>query len=148
MKEANAAGIKIVGIHSVANPGPAPEVGLFTNVTCEPKKQGALGASMAIADAKGAAQLVAVTDTQYAIARAKADAAQATNQGLPDVQDARIRQHAGRERQSEHAGILHLLDTEISRSLLRLHGDRRRFLRSRACRPCAPAAFRRAAGSP
>ena len=83
MKEANAAGIKIVGIHSVANPGPAPEVGLFTNVTCEPKKQGALGASMAIADAKGAAQLVAVTDTQYAIARAKADAAQATIKACP-----------------------------------------------------------------
>ena len=40
MKEANAAGIKIVGIHSVADPGPAPEVGLFTNVTCEPKRQG------------------------------------------------------------------------------------------------------------
>jgi ribose transport system substrate-binding protein len=83
MKEANASGIKIVGIHSVANPGPAPDVGLFTNVTCEPKKQGALGASMAIADAKGAAQLVAVTDTQYAIARAKADAAQATIQACP-----------------------------------------------------------------
>jgi ribose transport system substrate-binding protein len=83
MKEAKAAGIKIVGIHSVANPGPAPEVGLFTNVTCEPKKQGALGASLAIANAKGAAQLVIITDTQYAIARAKADAAQATIKECP-----------------------------------------------------------------
>ena len=78
IKEATAAGIKFVGIHSVAGPGPAPEVGLFTNVTCIPQKQGALGASMAIVAAKGAAQLVAVTDTTYAIARAKADAARAT----------------------------------------------------------------------
>ena len=78
IKEANAAGIKFVGIHSVAGPGPAPQVGLFTNVTCIPEKQGALGASLAIVDAKGAAQLIAVTDTQYAIARAKANAAQAT----------------------------------------------------------------------
>jgi ribose transport system substrate-binding protein len=76
IKEASAAGIKFVGIHSVAGPGPAPEVDLFTNVTCIPQKQGALGASMAIVDAKGAAQLIAVTDTQYAIARAKANAAQ------------------------------------------------------------------------
>ena len=109
--------------------GPGAGGGLFTNVTCEPKKQGTLGASTAIADAKGTAQTDRchrhpVCDRSRQGGRGTGD-----NQGLPDVQDARICQHAGWERQSEHAGILHLLDTEISRSLLRLHGDRRRFLR-------------------
>lgn len=78
LKEASSAGIKLIGIHSVAGPGPAPDVYLFTNITYDPVGQATLAASYAIADSHGTAQMIVVTDTQYAIARAKADAAQAT----------------------------------------------------------------------
>jgi ribose transport system substrate-binding protein len=78
LKDATDAGIKIVGIHSVAGPGPAPNVYLFTNITYDPVGQATLAADDAIADSHGNAQMIVVTDTQYAIARAKADAAQAT----------------------------------------------------------------------
>jgi ribose transport system substrate-binding protein len=84
LKEASDAGIKIVGIHSVAGPGPAPKVHLFTNITCDPVAQGTLAADYAIAHSHGTAQLIAVTDTQYAIARAKADAAQAAIKTCPN----------------------------------------------------------------
>jgi ribose transport system substrate-binding protein len=78
LKDAANAGVKIVGIHSVAGPGPAPDMQLFTNITYDPVGQATLAADYAIADSKGKAQMIVVTDTQYAIARAKADAAQAT----------------------------------------------------------------------
>jgi ribose transport system substrate-binding protein len=78
LKEASDAGIKLIGIHSAAGPGPAPDVHLFTNITYDPVGQATLAASYAIADSHGTAQMIVVTDTQYAIARAKADAAQAT----------------------------------------------------------------------
>jgi len=78
LQEATDVGIKLVGIHSVAGPGPAPEVHLFTNITYDPVGQATLAAQYAIAHSNGTAQMIVVTDTQYAIARAKADAAQAT----------------------------------------------------------------------
>lgn len=78
LKDAADSGIKLVGIHSVASPGPAPDMHLFTNITYDPVGQATLAANYAIADSKGTAQMIVVTDTQYAIARAKADAAQAT----------------------------------------------------------------------
>lgn len=78
LKDATDAGIKIVGIHSVAGPGPAPSVYLFTNITYDPVGQATLAADYAIANSQGKAEMIVVTDTQYAIARAKADAAQAT----------------------------------------------------------------------
>jgi ribose transport system substrate-binding protein len=77
LKEATGAGIKIVGIHSVAGPGPAPDYDLFTNITYDPVGQATLAADFAIADAKGKAQFIVVTDVTYAIARAKADASKA-----------------------------------------------------------------------
>src|SRR5262249_55546516 len=39
LKEATDAGIKLIGIHSVAGPGPAPNVYLFTNITYDPVGQ-------------------------------------------------------------------------------------------------------------
>jgi ribose transport system substrate-binding protein len=78
LKEASDAGIKIIGIHSVAAPGPASDVHLFTNITYDPVGQATLAGNYAIADSNGTARMIVVTDTQYAIARAKADAAQAT----------------------------------------------------------------------
>jgi len=72
LKEATIAGIKIVGIHSVAGPGSAPDFDLFTNITYDPVGQATLAADFAIADAKGGAQFIVVTDVTYAIARAKA----------------------------------------------------------------------------
>jgi ribose transport system substrate-binding protein len=83
LKEATTAGIKIVGIHSVAGPGPAPEFDLFTNITYDPVGQATLAADFAIADAKGSAQFIVVTDVTYAIARAKADASKATIVACP-----------------------------------------------------------------
>lgn len=83
LKDATDAGIKIIGIHSTAAPGPAPNVDLFTNITYDPVGQATLAANYAIADSKGKAEMIVVTDTQYAIARAKADAAQATIKACP-----------------------------------------------------------------
>jgi len=77
LEEASNAGIQIVGIHSAAVPGPAPDLFLFTNLTYEPQAQAAMMANLAIADSNGTARLIVVTDTQYAIAKAKADSAQA-----------------------------------------------------------------------
>ncbi len=83
LEEAAAAGIKVVGIHSSGTPGPHPELNLFTNLSYDPTAQAKLAAQSAIADSNGTAQMIEVTDDQYAIAKTKASTAKAVIEACP-----------------------------------------------------------------
>lgn len=72
--QAAGAGIKVVGWHSVTNPGPSEEFKLFTNIATDPLDVAKAAASFAVADAGGKAGVVIFTDSTYAIAVAKSDA--------------------------------------------------------------------------
>jgi ribose transport system substrate-binding protein len=67
-------GIKVVGWHALAKPGPAPESGIFTNVTTDPLDVARAAGLFAVADSNGTAQAVIFTDPAYAIGIAKANA--------------------------------------------------------------------------
>lgn len=68
------AGIKVIGWHSVTNPGPSKEFKLFTNIATDPLDVAKAAASFAVADSGGKAGVVIFTDSTYAIAIAKSDA--------------------------------------------------------------------------
>ena len=72
--EAGAQGIKVIGIHGVALPGPAPDVGLFSNITSDPHDIGAAEADYIIADSCGTGKAIILYDGNYEIARTKAEA--------------------------------------------------------------------------
>ncbi|MER8401227.1 substrate-binding domain-containing protein [Mesorhizobium sp. M0306] len=74
LKQISAAGIKIVGWHSTATPGPADEFTLFANITTEATNVAKAAASYAVAQSDGKAGVVIFTDSVYAIAIAKSDA--------------------------------------------------------------------------
>ncbi len=67
LQEAQAQGVPVVGWHSTATPGPAPKLGLFTNVTSDPALVGRLAADYAIEASNGTAGVVIFTDPEYAI---------------------------------------------------------------------------------
>jgi ribose transport system substrate-binding protein len=75
MKSTIADGIKrnivFVGVHSTALPGPAPELGLFTNVSGNGRDIGKASGAYAVVQSKGTAQVVALGDKSYAISRIK-----------------------------------------------------------------------------
>ncbi len=73
LQQAEAHKIPVVGWHSGIQPGPAPQMGLFTNVTTDPRQVALLAASYVIADSNGRAGVVIFTDSQYAIATYKSD---------------------------------------------------------------------------
>jgi ribose transport system substrate-binding protein len=75
IKKAVADGIPIVGIHATAYPGPAPELGLFTNITSNPAEIGQSQAAYVIAMSDGKAHVAHMLDNSFAIARFKAKAA-------------------------------------------------------------------------
>jgi ribose transport system substrate-binding protein len=70
--EANNQGIKVIGVHGVALPGPAPDVGLFDNITSDPHDIGKAEADYVIADSCGKAKAIVLYDGNYDIARTKA----------------------------------------------------------------------------
>jgi ribose transport system substrate-binding protein len=72
--EANSQGIKVIGIHGVALPGPAADVGLFDNITSDPHDIGKAEADYVIADSCGQGKAVVLYDGNYDIARTKAAA--------------------------------------------------------------------------
>jgi ribose transport system substrate-binding protein len=72
--EANQQGIKVIGIHGVALPGPAPNVGLFSNITSDPHDIGKAEADYIIADSCGTGKAIILYDGNYEIARTKAEA--------------------------------------------------------------------------
>ena len=73
LQQAEAQNIPVVGWHSGIQPGPDPQLGLFTNVTTDPRQVALLAASYVIADSNGTAGVVIFTDSQYAIATYKSD---------------------------------------------------------------------------
>jgi ribose transport system substrate-binding protein len=69
-----AKGIKLVGWHSLAKPGPAPAQQLFTNIATEPKEVAKAAGMYAVADSNGKAAVVIFTDPAYEIGVAKSNA--------------------------------------------------------------------------
>lgn len=74
MEQAVSQGIPVIGIHATAFPGPGPELLLFDNITSDPAEIGLAEAAYVIAESNGTARLIHTLDTQYAIARFKAQA--------------------------------------------------------------------------
>jgi ribose transport system substrate-binding protein len=64
-------GITFVGVHSTALPGPAPELGVFTNVSGNGRDIGKESGAYAVVKSKGTAHVVALGDKTYAISRIK-----------------------------------------------------------------------------
>jgi ribose transport system substrate-binding protein len=67
-------GIKFVGLHAAAEPGPRPDLHLFVNIQEDTKAIGRAEAQWAIADSNGTAKVVIVTHNEYAIAQIKSNA--------------------------------------------------------------------------
>ncbi len=72
--EADAQGIRVIGLHGVALPGPAPDVGLFSNITSDPGDIGSAEGDYIIADSCGTGKAIVLYDGNYDIARVKAEA--------------------------------------------------------------------------
>ncbi len=64
-------GIKVVGWHAAAAPGPIADPPVFTNVESDPIQTAKLAADYAIAMSNGTAGVVIFTDSEYSIAVAK-----------------------------------------------------------------------------
>jgi ribose transport system substrate-binding protein len=77
IKDANAKGIVVVGIHATAFPGPQPDLGLFVNIQQDPREIGRAQADWVIAHSDGKARVVVTSHCEYAIACAKAHATEA-----------------------------------------------------------------------
>jgi ribose transport system substrate-binding protein len=78
LKQATSLGIKVIGWHSAGDPGPHPDLELFTNINSSPLDIGQLLASYIIADSNGTGKAIILTDDIYAIAKAKAGDMQST----------------------------------------------------------------------
>ena len=74
VKQADAAGIKIVGWHATASTGPSKTLPIFTNITTDPLEVSRAAASFVVADSDGKAGVVIFTDSVYEIAIAKSNA--------------------------------------------------------------------------
>lgn len=74
VREATDQGIEVIGLHGVALPGPAPDVGLFSNITSDPHEIGKAEADYIIADSCGKGKAIILYDGNYEIARLKAEA--------------------------------------------------------------------------
>jgi ribose transport system substrate-binding protein len=74
LKQIAAQGIKLVGWHSLGQPGPAPTHQLFANIATDPKEVAKAAGMYAVADSNGKASVVIFTDPAYAMGIAKSDA--------------------------------------------------------------------------
>ena len=74
IEDAMAAGIPTVGIHSCATSGPAENLNLYYNITTTGTQIGHALADYAIAKSNGTGRVIILYDSQYAIAREKAEA--------------------------------------------------------------------------
>ena len=70
---AKAAKIPVIGWHAAAVSGPAPELGLFTNVTTSRLDVSNMSANWVIADSKGQGGVVVFTDASIPFAKGKSD---------------------------------------------------------------------------
>ncbi|MDF3140028.1 MULTISPECIES: substrate-binding domain-containing protein [unclassified Streptomyces] len=73
VSRANAAGIRLIGWHAVAAPGPSRRPELFTNVTTRVEDVAAISAQWIIADSGGRAGAVLITDASIPFAKNKSD---------------------------------------------------------------------------
>jgi ribose transport system substrate-binding protein len=83
IKDANAKGIVVVGIHATGFPGPQPDLGLFVNIQQDPRDIGRAQADWIIDQSKGTARVVVTSHCEYAIACAKAHATEARIEECP-----------------------------------------------------------------
>ena len=74
IEKASSLGIKVVGWHSAASPGPIQDPPVFTVVESDPLQTAKLAADYAIAMSNGTAGVVIFTDSEYSIAVAKSTA--------------------------------------------------------------------------
>jgi ribose transport system substrate-binding protein len=74
IKKGVAQGIKFVGLHAAAEPGPAPDLNLFYNIQQDTKEIGKAEADWIIADSGGKARVVILSHNEYAIAATKSGA--------------------------------------------------------------------------
>ena len=74
IREIAARGIKIVGWHALAKPGPVRDLPIFTNIATDPNDVGKAAAMFAVADSNGTAGVIIFSDPIYAIANAKTNA--------------------------------------------------------------------------
>ena len=82
IEEAAKAGIKIIGWHSGAAPGPIKDVpGVITNITTDPLEVAKAAGLYAVVDSGGNANVILFTDSIYAIATAKTNAEKAAVEG-------------------------------------------------------------------
>ena len=72
VKQANAAGISLVGWHAVSDPGPSTEPKMFTNVTTRVEDVAKISAQWIIAKSNGNAGVVVFTDNSIPFAASKA----------------------------------------------------------------------------
>ncbi len=72
-EQAEKAGIKVVGWHAAAVPGPNAQYGLFTNITTDPLQVAKAAGLYAVAASDGKAGAIVFTDSAYAIAIAKSN---------------------------------------------------------------------------
>lgn len=72
-RKAAAAGIKVVGWHAAAKPGPVSDPPMITNIESDPVQTGKVCGAFALVQTGGNAGVVVLTDNTYAIAIAKSD---------------------------------------------------------------------------
>jgi ribose transport system substrate-binding protein len=72
VKQANAAGIQLIGWHAVADPGPSQSPKLFTNITTKVDDVAKISAQYIISKSKGTAGVVVFTDDSIPFAAGKA----------------------------------------------------------------------------
>jgi ribose transport system substrate-binding protein len=73
IKKAAKAGIKIIGWHATAMPGPDPKLSIFDNISTNPLLVAKAAASLAIVDSHGKAGVVIFTDSTYKVAITKSN---------------------------------------------------------------------------
>jgi ribose transport system substrate-binding protein len=71
-----AQGIKFVGLHAAGEPGPQPDLNLFTNIQGDPRQIGDAQGAWIIANSNGAGNVVIITHNEYSIAHMKSSATQ------------------------------------------------------------------------
>lgn len=86
IEEAKAAGIPTVGIHGTAINGPVEELNLLYNVTTTGTQIGHALADYTIAKSNGTGRVIILYDSQYGIARMKAEAMQERIEEVPTMQ--------------------------------------------------------------
>ncbi len=73
VQQAAKAGIKIIGWHATAKPGPDEKLSIFNDITTNPIDVAEAAASLAVVDSDGKAGVVIFTDSTYKVAIAKSD---------------------------------------------------------------------------